>query len=128
MEFNKLMAVALGGGAGSLGRYGLALLATHLTSTGFPLGTFVANAGGCLLIGCFWNWFDRVHISNEFRLFIFTGFLGGFTTFSTFARESVQLFKAGEPLQALGYILASNVAGLGLVAAGFILAEKLFRP
>ncbi|SHO44854.1 camphor resistance protein CrcB [Desulfopila aestuarii DSM 18488] len=128
MEFNKLMAVAFGGAVGSIGRYCLALLAARLTNTGFPLGTFVANIGGCLLIGFCWNWFDRVHISNEFRLFIFTGFLGGFTTFSTFARESVQFFKAGEPLHALGYILASNVVGLGIVAAGFLLAEKLFRP
>lgn len=128
MLFNKIMAVALGGAVGSVGRYIIALVATRLTGTEFPLGTFIANGLGCLLIGFFWSWFDRVHISNEFRLFLFTGFLGGFTTFSTFARESLQFFKAGEPFHAFGYILASNVAGLGVVAAGFILAEKLFRP
>jgi len=127
-HLNKIIAVALGGGVGSIGRYLIALAAARIGSTGFPLGTFVANSCGCLLIGFFWSWFDRVHISNEFRLFLFTGFLGGFTTFSTYSRESVQLFKAGEALHAFGYVLASNIAGLSIVAAGFFLAEKLFRP
>ncbi|MFV0438243.1 MAG: fluoride efflux transporter CrcB [Desulfopila sp.] len=128
-HLNKLIAVGLGGGIGSIGRYLITLLASTLGATGFPLGTFTANCGGCLLIGFFWSWFDRVPISNEFRLFLFTGFLGGFTTFSTYARESVQLFKAGETVHAVGYILFGNIAGLGMVAAGFLLAEKLIiRP
>lgn len=123
----KIIAVALGGAAGSTGRYAIALLAGHLADTNFPLGTYIANIGGCLLIGFFWSWFDRIHISNEFRLFLFTGFLGGFTTFSTFARESMQFFKAGEPLQAFGYILASNIMGIAVVAVGFMLAERFIR-
>jgi fluoride exporter len=121
----KILAVAIGGAIGSLGRYIVALLVEKISLVNFPIATFFANITGCLLIGFFWNYFDRLHVSNEFRLFVFTGFLGGYTTFSTFARESIQFFKAGEPLHALGYILASNIAGLAAVALGFIISQRL---
>lgn len=123
----KLFAVAFGGAIGSLGRYGIALGTSRLTATNFPLATLAANLAGCLLIGFFWSFFDKLHISNEFRLFIFTGFLGGFTTFSTFSRECMQFFKAGEPYHALAYLLVSNVMGLTMVGCGFYLSHRLLR-
>lgn len=123
----NIFAVALGGALGSISRYGIAIVAARLTDADFPFGTLTANLGGCLLIGVCWSFFDKIHISHEFRLFLFTGVFGGFTTFSTFARESVQFFKMGDILQGLSYVLLSNILGLAVVAAGFYLGERVLR-
>jgi CrcB protein len=122
-----LLAIGLGGSIGSIARYALAVWAEKLTPVNFPLGTLTANLLGCLMIGFLWSYFDRIHISHEFRLFLFTGFLGGFTTFSTFARETEQFFKAGEPWHAISYLLLSNILGIAMVALGFILCHRFTR-
>lgn len=124
----KILAVALGGAIGSSGRYLVSLAVDSVSRSRFPLETLTANLVGCFLIGLLWGYFERMSISSEFRLFLFTGVLGGFTTFSTFARENVQFFKAGEPLYAITYILLSNVVGLILVAAGFMLVNNSMHP
>lgn len=124
----KILAVALGGAIGSAGRYLTSLAVESRTDSNFPHETLAANLVGCFLIGLLWGYFERKPISNEFRLFLFTGILGGFTTFSTFARENIQFFKAGEPLSALTYILTSNFFGLCLVALGFYLSTLINQP
>lgn len=126
-QLGNMAAVALGGAVGSLGRYSVAMLAERLLRADFPMGTLLANLGGCLVIGISWSLFDRIHISHDFRLFLFTGLLGGFTTFSTYAREAVQFLKTGDLAHGLSYILISNIAGLAVVAAGFLLGERLLR-
>ncbi len=123
----KVFAVALGGALGAVSRYCIALLAGEYHTNSFPVGTFAANLLGCLFIGILWSLFDRITISNEFRLFLFTGFLGGFTTFSTFARETVQLFKMGDYIQGFAYLAVSNLFGIGMVIAGFWLAHRFLR-
>lgn len=123
----KLLAVASGGAIGSIGRYLLSIIAEKIAGLNFPAGTFAVNIIGSLLIGFCWNYFDKIHISNEFRLFVFTGFLGGFTTFSTFTRESAQLIKAGESGYAVSYMLVSNIVGLSAVFLGFYLSHRILR-
>lgn len=123
----KILAIGAGGAIGAIARYGVAVWSEKIAAFNFPMGTMLANLLGCLLIGVFWSYFDRVHISNEFRLFLFTGFLGGFTTFSTFARETVQFIKAGEPIHALSYMFVSNILGISMVALGFLLCHRIIR-
>lgn len=122
-----ILAIGLGGGIGAIARYLVAVSAEKITPVNFPLGTLAANLLGCLLIGFFWSSFERVHISREFRLFLFTGFLGGFTTFSTFALETEEFFKAGQSLHAFAYILLSNLLGISMVALGFFLSQRCLR-
>lgn len=124
----NFIAVALGGAIGSCGRYLVSLAIEAAVPVRFPLETLTANLIGCLTIGLCWGYFERLPISHEFRLFLFTGVLGGFTTFSAFARESIQLFKTGEPMYAVGYILISNVVGIGLAAAGFMITNNYISP
>lgn len=123
----KIFAVALGGAIGSVGRYLTSLLVERYSKTDFPYETLSANLVGCLLIGLLWGYFEKTAISNEFRLFLFAGLLGGFTTFSAFARENIQFFKAGEYLNSLIYLLVSNVFGLLLVALGFYISTHFLR-
>ena len=115
----------LGGGFGAICRYWLFLIAQRVPGQNFPWGTLAVNLLGCLLIGLLWSLFDRFRITNEMRLFIFTGFLGGFTTFSTFTRETVQLVRVGLWKSAVAYMVVSNVLGILLVVCGYLLSKKV---
>lgn len=107
--------VFLGGGIGCALRYGAGLAVASAT---FPCATFVVNAVGSLAIGLFGGWASRFGWSDEMRLLLTTGLCGGFTTFSTFSKESLALAEAGRWCVFATYAIGSVAAGIAAVALG----------
>lgn len=125
----KILLIGLGGGLGAIARYFLSTFIQHAANTAmFPIGTLVVNTLGCFIIGGLSYLVDvRGMFTPELRMLTFTGFLGGFTTFSTFGNETMALLRDGET----GYVFANvglhMVLGLGAVWAGRALAALLWR-
>ena len=115
--------IAVGGAAGAVLRYLVSGWAYTLLGTNFPWGTFVVNLLGSFLIGFLWQLFEYVPISPNMRSLIFIGGLGAFTTFSTFAFESLNLFRAGDIRLGMVNILATDVLGILLGLLGVILGR-----
>ena len=115
----KMLLVAMGGAVGSMARYQIGAMVLARTETwAFPLGTFIVNVLGCLIAGILIGVAEyRDFLTLEMRLLIFTGFLGGFTTFSAFGVETVALIERGQYALAATYVLSSVVVGLGALLA-----------
>ncbi|SEP53042.1 fluoride efflux transporter FluC [Amycolatopsis saalfeldensis] len=124
-----LAVIALGGGLGALARYGLAAALPTLPGR-FPWGTFLTNAAGCFLIGVLMVVLTEVRSAHRLtRPFLGVGFLGGFTTFSTYAVETRGLLQPGSVPLAFGYLGATVVAALLAVLAGVALTRAVgVRP
>ncbi len=121
-----ILFLALGGAAGTLSRYWLSGLTHRLFGSGFPFGTMAVNLLGCLLFGMVWGLFEsRVYLGAEARLFALTGFLGAFTTFSTYMFESAGLLRGGQLVLALVNMAGQTLAGLALVLTGLALGRLL---
>jgi CrcB protein len=115
----------IGGGLGAAFRHMTFVIVQNSSSSSFPTGTLAVNLIGSFFVGLLWCLLEGAKLSPEIRFFIFTGFLGGFTTFSTFTREATQLFKVGAWQTALIYMSASNIMGILLVFAGYAVANFL---
>lgn len=109
---NFLM-VAIGGAIGSCLRYGIGLINGVEDTKGF--GTFIVNVAGCFVIGALFSIASRWDISEYYRVFLFVGLLGGFTTFSSYALDILSMSQQGEYLNAILYFLLTNI--LGIIAA-----------
>jgi CrcB protein len=122
---SKIFLLASGGAIGTVLRYSLSGFTYRFVNGVFPWGTLLVNLAGSFVIGLLWGLFELDNFSTNVRHFIFIGILGGFTTFSTFTLESLNLFRDGEIKLALSNILASNIFGLLLVLAGFIVSKYI---
>lgn len=124
----NLVAIALGAAVGANLRYGLSTWAAQRFGTAWPYGTFLVNVLGCLVIGILLTLAaTRLTLGEPLRLFLVTGLLGGFTTFSTFGYESFTLITRGDWLGAGLYIGGSMIVGLAAVFLGASLA-RMFGP
>ena len=112
----NVLAVFIGGGLGSLMRYGLSLA---IGSRGFPLATLAANVAGCFLIGCFGAAGARFSWGETTRLLLTVGLCGGFTTFSTFSKDSLALLEGGSYGLFTIYAAGSISIGIAATALGF---------
>lgn len=123
----KLILVGTGGFLGSVSRYLLSGLAHRLAGRAdFPYGTLAVNVIGCLMIGLLSGLAEnRQLFTPELRLLIFIGFLGGFTTFSTFGYEVVSFARDGQLIASLGNLMLHLVLGLGAVWTGLALSKTI---
>lgn len=120
----RIFFVALGGLFGSVSRFLLADIVQRVIRVSFPFGTFIVNLVGCFLFGIVWGAFEsRSLIGAEARLLLLTGFMGSFTTFSTFAFEGFLFLQATQWLHAVFYIVGQLIAGILLLWCGIMLGK-----
>jgi len=123
---NQLFAVAAGGALGALLRYGVSIGVHGLFGRGFPYGTLTVNVSGSLLMGLLYVLLlERSALAPEWRLALLVGVLGAFTTFSSFAIETLVLVEEGAPLRALLNVVANVVTCLTACWAGLWIGRSL---
>lgn len=121
--------VFIGAGLGGAARHGVNMAAARLLGTGFPFGTLTVNVLGSFIMGLITGyWAQKSGLPQPVRLFLTTGVLGGFTTFSTFSLDAAALWESGRGLAAAGYVAASLLLSLGAVFAGLVLMRIWVAP
>ena len=123
----KSALIFLGSGTGGLLRYWLGGIIQNWWGPAFPLGTFIVNISGCLAMGFLATvWTGPVLIREEYRTAVLIGVIGGYTTFSSFGRETLALIHDGEWWRAGWYVTGSVVLGLFAVWLGAAIATKCY--
>lgn len=122
----RYLTIAIGGALGAIARYQLSLFIQNRVPAGFPWGTFVVNVSGCLVMGIAMTLLtERLVVHPQWRFLIPIGFLGAYTTFSTFAFEAFRANAEGAWLVGLTYIVASVVTGYVALWAGTVLGRLI---
>ena len=122
----NILIVGIGGFLGSICRYLVAVLSASYVTPGFPFATFAVNIGGCFLIGILFALSEKGNVlAPELRVFLTTGFCGGFTTFSTFSYESIKLLQGGEFLYVALNIVLSVLIGFAATYIGILIVKSL---
>ncbi|MBN1964039.1 MAG: fluoride efflux transporter CrcB [Anaerolineae bacterium] len=122
----RILLIALAGALGTLARYGVGGLVQRVSSGHLPLGTIIVNVIGCFLFGVVWTLADeRVVISDETRVIMLGGFMGAFTTFSTFIFETGDFMREARWLLATGNIAVQMVVGLVFLYLGVMAGRTL---
>jgi fluoride exporter len=126
LSMNRILCVFLGGGAGCVTRYLVGRAVTqHFPAANFATGTFIINVTGSFLIGLLMTLIvERFHLSHYWQLTAVVGFLGGYTTFSSFEYDAYLSTRAGHAGMSLLYLASSVVVGFGAVWLGALLAGK----
>jgi CrcB protein len=120
-----LFFVGLGSFIGGISRYLLSLFIQNKFLSTFPYGTLVVNITGCFLIGVIYGFSERGSMNVEWRLFLATGIMGGFTTFSSFSNETVSMLRDAQYWQAFSYIALNVLIGLAATFGGISLIKHL---
>ena len=120
-----ILLIGIGSFLGGIGRFLLTSFVQNKWMSTFPYGTFLVNVLGCFLIGVVYALSDRGSIHTEWRLFLATGIMGGFTTFSSFSNETVSMITDGQFTYAFSYVAGSILIGVAATFAGIYLV-KLF--
>ncbi|MCE2849421.1 MAG: fluoride efflux transporter CrcB [Chitinophagaceae bacterium] len=119
IDLKNILLVLVGSAAGGSLRYITSLMIHSKNSTQFPMGTFLINLIGCFVIGMVYAMAARnATTGSDIKLLLATGFCGGFTTFSAFAFENLELFKSGMHMTALMYVILSVTLGILAVVLG----------
>ncbi|HZW64595.1 MAG TPA: fluoride efflux transporter CrcB [Hanamia sp.] len=120
-----VLLVGFGSFIGGMSRYLVTLFVQNKILSTFPYGTLAVNIIGCFLIGVIYGLSERGNMNPEWRLFLATGIMGGFTTFSSFSNETVSMLRDAEYLPAFSYVAFSVIVGLAATFGGISLIKCL---
>ena len=119
-----ILLIGLGGGIGSIFRYLTSVFVAKYYANNFPFATFLTNILGCFFIGIIMGFLAKSQFgSQDLKWFLVTGFCGGYTTFSAFGYENINLMQNGNSVLAFGYIAMSIIIGLFAVWLGLFLTR-----